>query len=138
MNARRRSGGQAIAEFAIAIPLFILLVFGLIDLGRLVYVNNAIAEAAREGARWGSVQQRSANAAGRTAIEAHATGVMAAVPNPVVTVTCERGGALATTCRTNDILIVEISSEVTPLTPVLGQLVGTPTVTATAKVTVNQ
>lgn len=125
-------------EFAVAIPIFLLLVFGLIDLGRLVYVNNAIAQAAREGARWGAVQARSATDADRNAIEAHATGLMAAVPDPSVAATCERSGAVVTSCRTNDILVVSISSQVTPLTPLIGQVVGTRTVTATAKVMVNQ
>jgi Flp pilus assembly protein TadG len=135
---RRRSGGQALAEFALAIPIFVLLVFGLIDIGRLVYVNNAISQAAREGARYGSVQNRSATAAARTDVEDHTLAIMAAVPQPVVSVGCERGGASVAACRTNDVLVVTVSSPVGMFTPVIGQLVGTVTVSSTAKVTVNQ
>ena len=50
------SRGQAIVEFALVIPLFVLLLFGLIDLGRYVYLNNTLSQAAREGARLASVQ----------------------------------------------------------------------------------
>jgi Flp pilus assembly protein TadG len=43
--------GQALVEFALVVPVFLLAVFGLIDVGRLVYTNSALSQAAREGAR---------------------------------------------------------------------------------------
>ena len=50
---RRRGaqGGQALVEFALVIPVFMFIVFGLLDVGRLVYTNSTLAQAAREGAR---------------------------------------------------------------------------------------
>ncbi len=118
--------------------LFIVLLFGLIDFGRLIYINNAVSQAAREGSRWGSVQRRSETAASRDTIRDTTLGSMAAVPAPSVTVTCERDGAAVPTCRTNDILVVRVDSTVGMLTPVLGQVFGPVTVSGTAKVTVNQ
>jgi hypothetical protein len=47
----RREGGQGLPEFALVLPLFFLAVFGLFDVGRLVYTNSALSQAAREGAR---------------------------------------------------------------------------------------
>jgi TadE-like protein len=44
-------GGQALVEFALVFPIFILILFGVLDVGRLVYTNSAVAQAAREGAR---------------------------------------------------------------------------------------
>jgi hypothetical protein len=38
-------------EFALVIPIFLLLLIGIFDLGRVVWVNNAIATASREAAR---------------------------------------------------------------------------------------
>ena len=38
-------------EFALAIPIFLMLLIGLFDLGHVVWVNNSIATASREGAR---------------------------------------------------------------------------------------
>ena len=62
IHARRRWGGQArsrgqgLVEFALVIPIFLLLLFGLIDAGRLVYQSSVISQAAREGARLASVE----------------------------------------------------------------------------------
>ena len=49
----RRPGqeGQGLVEFAMVLPVFVLAVFGLFDVGRLVYVNSTLSQAAREGAR---------------------------------------------------------------------------------------
>jgi Flp pilus assembly protein TadG len=47
----RRHGGQSMVEFAILAPVFFLLLLGTIDLGRAVYIYNAISDAAREGTR---------------------------------------------------------------------------------------
>lgn len=134
----RRSRGQALVEFALVFPLFILLLFGLVDLGRLAYINNAIAEAAREGARWGTVQGRSVSAAGRTNIANQTRSLMAAVPNPTVTVTCEDVfGVTRSTCTTGNVLVVRVDTTVGMLTPVVGQLVGPRTYTAISRMVVN-
>ena len=44
-------------EFALVFPVFILLLFGILDLGRAVYAYNTIGDAAREGARVAIVNQ---------------------------------------------------------------------------------
>jgi hypothetical protein len=51
--SRRRADqeGQGLVEFAMVIPVFVLAVVGLFDVGRLVYVNSTLSQAAREGAR---------------------------------------------------------------------------------------
>jgi Flp pilus assembly protein TadG len=54
-SSRRRSAGQALAEVALVAPLFFLMVFGIIDLGRVIWANDVAANAAREGARYASV-----------------------------------------------------------------------------------
>jgi hypothetical protein len=48
-------GGQAVVEFALALPLFLLLVTGLMDLSRAVWQENTLAYAAREGTRYAIV-----------------------------------------------------------------------------------
>lgn len=53
---RERRRGQGLVEFALVIPVFILVLFGLIDLGRYVYMNSTLSQAAREGARVASVE----------------------------------------------------------------------------------
>lgn len=132
----RRDRGQALVEFALVVPIFLLLIFGLVDLGRAIYVNNAIAEAARDGGRWGSVQARSATEAGRDSIAAEVMARMTAVPNPVIQVTCV-AALPALGCRTNDILVLEVRSEVDMITPIIGQIIGTLSLETTSRVVVN-
>ncbi len=47
--------GQSIVELALILPVFILIVFGMLDMGRAFYFQEAIANMAREGARYGAV-----------------------------------------------------------------------------------
>lgn len=49
--------GQSLVEFALILPLFILLLTGLLDGGRAIYAYNTIANAARSAARVAIVDQ---------------------------------------------------------------------------------
>jgi Flp pilus assembly protein TadG len=44
--------GQALPEFALVLPLFLLLLFSTIEFGRYVYTAQIVNNAAREGARY--------------------------------------------------------------------------------------
>jgi hypothetical protein len=46
--------GAALVEMALLTPLLLLLVFGIVDLGRALYTHVTIQEAAQEGALYGS------------------------------------------------------------------------------------
>ena len=48
---RKQRRAAAVVEFAIIAPLFFLLVFGMIEYGRMVMVQQIITNASREGAR---------------------------------------------------------------------------------------
>ena len=128
--------GQALVEFALVVPIFLLLVFGLVDLGRAIYVNNAMAEAARDGARWGSVQARSATPASRDTIAAEVAGRMSAVPDATIQVSCV-STIPALGCRTNDILVVEVRTQLDMITPIIGQIIGSLDLESTSRVVVN-
>jgi Flp pilus assembly protein TadG len=61
MDTMRRSRlterrGQTLVEFALVLPIFLLLVFAVIDGGRYIFLSSALSNAAREGARLGSVE----------------------------------------------------------------------------------
>jgi Flp pilus assembly protein TadG len=47
----RRDRGAAAVEFALVLPMLLLVVFGLIDFGRMLNAQITVTEAAREGAR---------------------------------------------------------------------------------------
>jgi Flp pilus assembly protein TadG len=71
-----KSRGQALAEVALVAPLFFLMVFGVIDLGRVIWANDVAATAAREGARYASVHAGNIDPdalATKTDIRDHAT-----------------------------------------------------------------
>jgi Flp pilus assembly protein TadG len=52
----KKQRGQSLVEFALIAPLFLLLVFGIVDFGIAFYSWITITNAAREGARLGAVQ----------------------------------------------------------------------------------
>jgi Flp pilus assembly protein TadG len=52
-SCRRNRRGTAAVEFALVAPVFFLLVFGMIEYGRMVMVQQVITNASREGARVG-------------------------------------------------------------------------------------
>jgi Flp pilus assembly protein TadG len=51
----RDRSGQALVEFALVVPIFMLLVMGVIEFGRAWNLQQTITEAAREGARRAAV-----------------------------------------------------------------------------------
>lgn len=55
MSIKKNEKGQAVVEFALVLPVFILLVFGIIEFGRLMQTMNVLTSAAREGVRVAAV-----------------------------------------------------------------------------------
>lgn len=57
MSTRRRgqSRGQGLVEFALVLPLFLLMVMGIIDGGRVIFAFNQMSQATRDVARVASV-----------------------------------------------------------------------------------
>jgi len=49
-----RDSAQAMVEFALVLPMLILVLFGIIEVGRLLFIYNAVATSSREAARYGS------------------------------------------------------------------------------------
>jgi Flp pilus assembly protein TadG len=158
--------GQSLVEFALVLPLFLLLVFSVIDGGRYVFVSSAVSNAAREAARLGSVEASwlastdpSCGAAGgpvcpvdfatlRTHITTAANRQMA----PFGTVTnlyidCvgssgspPTGGWTTSTCSaraSGGYLSVRVTYTWRAITPVIGNIMGPITTSASATVTIN-
>jgi Flp pilus assembly protein TadG len=63
----QRSRGQALVEAALALPIFIFLLIGLIEGGRYVFYSHTLNNAAREGARYAIIH-------GENAIDGDPTG----------------------------------------------------------------
>ena len=145
MRRQRRPGrsGQALAEFALIAPIFFLVLFGIIDIGRYVYVTTAFNQAAREGARFGSVEQWSyacpTGTSPQTRIncaQEFAEGSLAGAPAGfTVTATCSTSN-----CRAGDIFTVRVQTPPSGpgmfkfFTPIIGQLISPPFIVGEAKV----
>jgi hypothetical protein len=55
--------GQSMVEFAAVLPIFIMLLVGIFDFGRVIWINDTLAAAAREAARYAIVHGGSASTA---------------------------------------------------------------------------
>ena len=53
----RRDRGQSLVEFALVIPIIVLLIASFVEIGRAVFAYNTVANAARQGARVAIVNQ---------------------------------------------------------------------------------
>lgn len=53
--------GQSLVEFALVLPIFLLVITGLFDLARAVWQENTLAFAAREGTRYAIVHGSAGN-----------------------------------------------------------------------------
>jgi Flp pilus assembly protein TadG len=145
----RADRGQSLAEFALVFPIFLIIVFAIIDVGRFVYTANTVSNSAREAARVGSVGARPPECAGmsreacvRRVARDRSWGVGG---TPQTTVQCDRvglgGGTTSVSvsaCRTGDLLRVRIAVPFTVVTPIIGQVLAGATVVGESRVTVNQ
>ena len=52
----QKRDGSVILETALMIMVLLLLMFGMVDFGRVMYTSNSLVSAAREGARFGATQ----------------------------------------------------------------------------------
>ena len=55
-NGQKGEKGQALVEFALLVPVFLLLLFAIVDFGMGFYSWITVTNSAREGARFGAVQ----------------------------------------------------------------------------------
>jgi hypothetical protein len=139
-TGRRREAmarGQALVEFALVIPLFLLLMVALFDMGRAVFAYNTLTNAAREGARMAIVNQDKPSiierAKSQTAIvELNDPSVsvgffqMAADGTPDYADPCD---LVAVGC----LAVVSFQATYQPITPLVGNLIGGGGVTFTAQ-----
>ena len=71
---RKQRRGAAAVEFAVVAPVFFLLVFGMIEYGRMVMVQQIITNAAREGTRTAVLDGSTTSGTKTAAINAMAAG----------------------------------------------------------------
>jgi Flp pilus assembly protein TadG len=155
-HGRRLERGQSLVEFALVFPIFMLLLFGFVDIGRYVYITNAFNQGAREAARYGSVEQWSYSCPASvpvgsqdrlTCTQQVAKDRIAGAPAYYsATATCTTNGTTsvsAAACRAGYLLKVIVQTPSTPasqsfsfFTPVIGNMIGPVVITGQAQVVV--
>ena len=133
---RRRTSGQGLVEMALILPVLLLIFMGIIDFGRAIYAYNAVSNAAREGARLGIVDQRltggTYNAAVEAANQATVLGIDPTDPNQVL-VTFPDPGGVCPTIAVGCPVSVRVQYQFSPLTPIIGRILGPITVGSTTQ-----
>lgn len=137
MRRHHRDGrGQALVEFALVLPIFLLILVAIFDLGRAVFAFNSITNAAREGARLAIVNQTTASITNKAI--ANAAIAETAAPNVTVIFKEAAPNADPTTnanCATLEIgcmAVVSFQTTYQPLTPIVSQILFSGGVTLTA------
>lgn len=99
-TGRHRSRGQAMVEFALVFPLFILLLAGMIDFGMGLYSYMTIINAARDGARLGATACSAGPCTG--SVTARVTAAASGL-NPTVSVVCVNAAGATVSCSANPV-----------------------------------
>ena len=110
---KRTERGQGLVEFALVVPMLLLILMAIIDFGRIFQANVTLTNAVREGARWGS--------RGYTASESQSRITEAAAGLPLsgnsVTIPGTAGEQVTATASMTVTLI-------TPIGPLMGMVAG--------------
>lgn len=72
-------------EFAITVPLLLLVIWVTVDFARLYYTSNSLSSAVREGARFAAVQQDPSNVTSVANMKARVKSTFNAFGGPAVT-----------------------------------------------------
>lgn len=129
-----RDRGAVAVEFAILLPVLILLLFGIVDFGRAINAQITITQAAREGARLASLGTVVAPLATvQTKTMAAATGLTIVQAN----VTEPNGACAAGAGATGGFVTVKVAYTYTLLTPVgaIGRMFGSNSIGTTLALT---
>lgn len=113
-NKHRARRGAAMVEMALVMPLFFMVVLGIMEFGRAMMVSNLVTNAAREGARM-AVIDGSSNSDVTNSIKTflnQSTGVSAADVTTTITVTAAAGnpnpGNEVGNARMRDLITVNV------------------------------
>ena len=80
MKILKSEKGQSIVEFALLLPIFVLILFGTIEFSRLWETMNVLTSAAREGARVAAVTSPSSSQVGTAVRNVLQAGNVSASP----------------------------------------------------------
>lgn len=116
----KREDGQAMVEFALILPIFLLILCGIIDFGWLFYNQLSLNNACREGARYAVVN---------TAENADTIAIINHIENTTTTVFANDGIDISVVYSspgdpTSGDITVSMEAEISFFTPVLSTILG--------------
>jgi Flp pilus assembly protein TadG len=142
-STRLRGRGQALVEFALVLPIALILLLAVFDVGRAVFLYNGLTNAAREGARLAVVNQDKSMVVQRVQDMTIAGGLTnAGLPNDLVSFRKQLPNAdpmanpECTTMATGCVAVVTARSSWTAITPIIGSILGPLTLTARSELPV--
>jgi hypothetical protein len=143
---QRRRRGQALVEFSLALIPFLLILMGIVDLGRGIYMNNGVNEAAREIARVTAVHPCTpgscslGNSPETLATIGTQKGLIPGLGSGTISFACvtvsdalETNISAGAACPRNDFIRVTVTVAYSALTPVLS-MVAPSTLSSTAHI----
>ena len=133
MRRRKRTRGQALVEFALVFPIALVVLFGVFDVGRLVFIYTGLTNGAREGARMAIVNQDTGSVEKRVQDSSFGATItnVGNVADPVVAFYHEdpnlndptanpRCATLVTGC----VAVVTARNRWSAITPIIGSIIG--------------
>jgi Flp pilus assembly protein TadG len=124
-SRRHDSRGQALVEFALVVPIFVLVLLGLFDMGRAVLYYSTISNASREAVRLAIVDQDTADV--RQAAISSASAVMRVSTTDItvdyLSANLSSGGDCSTPPHSIGCVVrVEVRHLFDPMIPFLGNI----------------
>jgi Flp pilus assembly protein TadG len=117
--ALRSERGQDLVEYAIIFALLMLLLIGIIESGIVILAYNSVANAAREGARYGAIRAQRDDTAG---IEAAARRSTMGLDQSTLAI-----ASTVTVSNTSQFIEVDVDYDHAFITPLVGLVMGSPT-----------
>jgi|SRR6266581_3560355 len=115
----RGRAGQSLAELSIVLVLFLVVTFGIVDAGRLIFAYNAVSLSAREGVRYAIVRgSTSLQVANEDDIKTYVRSKTVGVALDPITVTWPDGNN-----NPGSKVQVTVQSPFTPVTPFLSRTI---------------
>lgn len=118
------SKGQSMVEFALVAPLILLLVFGIVDMGRVFFAKMTLQNAVLQAARYAVTGNHEANDSGLmsrvSSIQHVAAGAAMGLDISQISISSAIGGA-GNAGGPGDMITISVAADVHLLTPMIAQ-----------------
>ena len=137
-SLREERRGQTLVEFALVLPLLVLVLVGIFDFGRAIFAYNTVSNAAREGARLAIVDQTTSDiqqiaAGAATALDVAEADVSVDFRTSDTAAAGSCNSRVGTPTIVGCIAVVTVPYTYDAATPVIGHLVGPLTLTGESR-----